>query len=360
MTEPQRYLTRALIFLGAVVITALVLAVPLFRAFTANPALNGLILGVLIAGLVIALRQITALKREVRWIEEFRRASSIAGVTVEPRLLAPMATMLGEDRQVSLSALSMRTLLDGIAARMDEGRELTRYVIGLLIFLGLLGTFWGLLSTIAAITDTIKSLSVESGDFVVMFDALKSGLEKPMSGMGTAFSSSLFGLAGSVILGFVDLQAGQAQNRFFNDLEDWLSTVTKLSRGGGVAMEMEGEGGAAVPSYVAALLEQTAESLNNLQRTITRSEEARGDLAAAVRALSERPEAVIDEATRTHLRNIDAHLRTLIEDITKGREQMTDEMRSEIKLLARTFGAALDNRTGAARPRPAPKDDGTP
>jgi hypothetical protein len=356
MTQPQRYLTRALVFLGIVAITAIVLIAPISRAFAANPALNGLILGVLIAGLVISLRQITGLKQEVRWIEEFRRADSIAGITAKPRLLAPMAAMLGENRQMSLSALSMRTLLDGIAARIDEGRELSRYVIGLLIFLGLLGTFWGLLETIASIRDTIQSLSVESGDIVVMFDALKSGLEKPLSGMGTAFSSSLFGLTGSLVMGFVDLQAGQAQNRFFHDLEDWLSTVTKLSRGGGVAMDIEGDG-AAVPSYVAALLEQTAESLDNLQRTITRSEEARGDLAAAVRALSERPEAVIDEATRTHLRNIDAHLRTLVEDIARGREQMTDEVRNEIKLLARTFGAALDSRAATSRMRPVKKDD---
>lgn len=386
MTRPQRYLTRVLLFLAAVIAVIVALVEPLSRAFSANPALNGLIAATLVIGIGFSIRQIAGLKGEVRWIEQYRRAESVDDVQQTPALLAPMAAMLGEDRQLSLSALSMRTLLDGIAARMDEAREITRYLIGLLIFLGLLGTFWGLLGTISAISDTIRTLSVDSPDIAMMFDELKQGLQAPLSGMGTAFSSSLFGLAGSVILGFIDLQTGQAQNRFFKDLEDWLSTITKLSRGGGLAL---GEGEQGVPSYVSALLEQTAESLDNLQRTVTRAEESRGEVNAAIMTLTERletladqrkaeqdllvkladaqngtrdvigklttvleaggkSEAGIDEATRSHLRNLDVHVKHMMDDAAKGRSQFVDEIRSELKLLARTLGGALDQARAAS------------
>ncbi|MEX1147833.1 MAG: hypothetical protein WEB93_05575, partial [Sphingomonadales bacterium] len=209
MTRPQRYLTRVILFLVAVAAVVLALIEPLGRAFFANPALNGLIVVTLVIGVAFSIRQIVALTAEVKWIDEYRKSDSVDDVRQKPVMLAPMAAMLGEDRQTSLSALSLRTLLDGIAARMDETRDITRYLIGLLIFLGLLGTFWGLLGTIAAISDTIRTLSIDSPDVSLMFDELKEGLEAPLSGMGTAFSSSLFGLAGSVVLGFVDLQTGQ-------------------------------------------------------------------------------------------------------------------------------------------------------
>jgi len=381
MTRPQRYLTRIMLFLVAVAAVGVALAEPLTRAFLSNPALNGLIGGTLLIGILFSIRQVAGLKGEVRWIEQYRDTESVADVRQSPTLLAPMAVMLGEERQAPLSPLSMRTLLDGIAARMDEARDITRYLIGLLIFLGLLGTFWGLLGTIGAITDTIKTLSVDSSDVVLMFDELKQGLEAPLSGMGTAFSSSLFGLAGSVVLGFIDLQTGQAQNRFYQDLEDWLSSITKLSRGGGIAL---GEGEHAVPSYVSALLEQTAESLDSLQRTVKRSEESRGEVNAAIMALSERLETLtdqrkaeqdllvklveaqndsrntmahlaqvleegaeksagaMDEASRGHLRNIDVHVKHMMEETEKGRDQFLSDIRSEFKLLARTLGGALD------------------
>ena len=391
MTRPQRYLTRIIIFLLAVAVVGVVLAEPLTRAFLANPALNGLIGGTLLIGILFSIRQVAGLKGEVRWIEQYRDTESVSDVRQSPTLLAPMAVMLGEERQASLSPMSMRTLLDGIAARMDETRDITRYLIGLLIFLGLLGTFWGLLGTIGAITDTIKTLSVDSSDIVLMFDELKQGLEAPLSGMGTAFSSSLFGLAGSVVLGFIDLQTGQAQNRFYQDLEDWLSSITKLSRGGGAL----GEGDQSVPSYISALLEQTAESLDSLQRTVKKSEEGRGEVNAAIMALSERLETLtdqrkaeqdllvklveaqnesrnvmahlaqvleenaertaggMDEATRGHLRNIDVHVKHMMEETAKGRDQFLGDIRSELKLLARTLGGALDE-TRARTNRPAP------
>lgn len=395
MTRPQQYLMRIIVFLVAVTLVALVLLPRIIEAFMANPALNGLIIGTLVIGIAYVVRQVVSLRQEVDWIEEFRRSESLSGVTSQPRLLAPMAAMLGEERIVSLSALSTRTLLDGIASRIDESREISRYLIGLLIFLGLLGTFWGLVQTIGSIGATIRNLSITSTDLTMVFDALKEGLEAPLSGMGTAFSSSLFGLSGSLILGFIDLQAGQAQNRFYNDLEDWLSSVTKLGRGGSLPVS-EGEQG--VPSYVAALLEQTAESLDRLQRTIGRAEEDRGGVNAAIRNLADRLETVTeqrraeqqllvnlvdaqnetravlarladslgalkspapDEATRGHLRNLDQHVKHLVDDAERSRDQFVNDIRGEIKLLARTIGAAVDNavaRMGEqkeAAPRPA-------
>jgi hypothetical protein len=166
---------------------------------------------------------------EIRWVNTFRIAEPGIEVDRPPVLLAPMATLLG-DRigRMAISTQTMRSILDSILMRLDEGRELSRYLVSLLVFLGLLGTFWGLLQTVTAVADTIRSLDVSSANTGVIFEDLKEGLTAPLGGMGTAFSSSLFGLAGSLVLGFLDLQAGQAQNMFYNDLEDWLSTVTDL------------------------------------------------------------------------------------------------------------------------------------
>jgi hypothetical protein len=372
MTRPQRFLTRMAIFLVVVIIIAGFLAGPMHRAFLANPALNGLIVGVLVLGIIYVFRQVLLLRPEVDWIEMTSRDGPRLSIPVTPTLLAPMATMLGDTAgQRSISALGMRSLLDGIASRLDESREISRYLIGLLIFLGLLGTFWGLLGTIGAVGNTIKNLSVEGGDFAVLFASLKSGLEAPLVGMSTAFSSSLFGLAGSLVLGFLDLQAGQAQNRFFNDLEEWLST--KASLGSGTAI---GDGDQSVPAYVSALLEQTAESLTSLQRSLIRGEEDRSQTTEAIQDLGEKLAVLgdqmkagqdlmirlgeaqlemkpvlerlasaterestitLDEVSRGHLRNIDVYAGRLLKDSAPGRDMMVEEMRSEIKLLARTI-----------------------
>ena len=285
-----------------------------------------------------------------------------------------MATMVANRSTLSLSAMSMRSLLDGIASRLDESRDLSRYTIGLLIFLGLLGTFWGLLETVDSISDVIGGLSVNGGDAAAVLGSLKQGLEAPMAGMGTAFSSSLFGLAGSLILGFLDLQAAQAQNRFFNDLEEWLSSVTRLSSGALVA-----DGEQAVPAYVQALLEQTAESLENLQRTLARGEESRANADLGIHTLAGKIETLtdqmrteqalmkslaetqvamkpllqqiaegsadkggMDETTRAHIRNLDVHVGRMVDELRTGREDLVQQVRSEIKLLARTVAAASD------------------
>ena len=250
-----------------------------------NPAVNGVIIAILLAGIVYIFRQVLALNPEVTWIERFRRNQANLSSEDMPRLLSPMATMLGDrDRRggrVSLSATSMRTLLDGIGTRLDEARETSRYLIGLLVFLGLLGTFYGLLETVQSVGDVIDNLSTGGGDVGRAFNASeKEPCSRRLSGMSTAFSASLFGLAGSLVLGFLDLQAGLAQNRFYNDLEEWLSSYTRLSGGalGGDA------GDASVPAFIQALLEQTADRLENLQRILGRGEESR--IAANTNLLS--------------------------------------------------------------------------
>ncbi|MBK8210018.1 MAG: flagellar motor protein MotA [Rhodospirillales bacterium] len=377
MTRPHRYLLRMLVFLALVGGVCALLFSGLQRAFLVNPPLNGLIIAVFLLGVLYGLRQVLRLAPEVGWIEHFRRGHEAAGDPPTPRLLAPMAAMLRERRgRLSLSAPAMRSLLDGIASRLDESRDLSRYLIGLLIFLGLLGTFWGLSQTIGSVSDVIRGLTVGGGDVAQMFDTLKAGLAAPLSGMGTAFSSSLFGLAGSLVLGFLDLQASQAQNRFFNELEEWLSGSTRLSSGA-----LSGDGEQSTPIYVQSLLEQTAESLEGLQRTLARGEETRaagnaqlmalaekiGTLTdqmraeqALMRELAERQSELrpvltrlaeglrgsagggMDEATRAHIRNLDVYVARLIEEMIAGREEVVRQVRSDIRLLARTIAAVAD------------------
>ncbi|HUU67461.1 MAG TPA: flagellar motor protein MotA [Methyloceanibacter sp.] len=232
LTRPQVFLWRMTLFLVLAVLLAIILdgqTAQLRRSFMANPGLNGLIIGVLIVGVVYAFRQVLRLFPEIHWVNNFRISDPGLKVDKPPVLLAPMATML-RDRtgHLSLATGSTRTLLDSVASRLDEQRETTRYLVGLLVFLGLLGTFWGLLQTVSSVGNTIGALDTTGGENVMLFDQLKEGLAGPLSGMGIAFSSSLFGLSGSLILGFLDLQAGHAQSRFYNELEDWLSNITEL------------------------------------------------------------------------------------------------------------------------------------
>lgn len=225
LSSPQVFLLSMLVFLAIVGFIAAILYRQISGAFVTNPGLNGLIVGVLLVGILLAFLQVIRLFREVRWVNSFRAGSE----TTEPVLLAPMKALLSRSASMALSTNSMRTMLDSIANRLDETRDITRYLTGLLVFLGLLGTFWGLLHTIGSIGDTIRALDPGSGNAADVLEALKAGLSAPLAGMGTAFSSSLFGLAGSLVVGFLDLQAGRAQTRFYTELENWLSTVTDLS-----------------------------------------------------------------------------------------------------------------------------------
>ena len=234
LDRPQVYLLRMMVFTILVAIVAAVLFPQIKLAFMANPGLNGLIVFVLLMGIIYAFRMVWRLFPEVNWVNNFRIAEPGLEIPYTPRLLAPMATLLRDRHsRTVLSPLSMRSLLDSLASRLDESRDISRYLIGLLIVLGLLGTFWGLLDTVNSVGQVIRQLDVATAESNTIFEELKSGLEAPLSGMGTSFSSSLFGLAGSLVLGFLDLQASQAQNRFYNDLEDWLSSITDIAAGEG-------------------------------------------------------------------------------------------------------------------------------
>jgi hypothetical protein len=231
MSNPRTTIFWMLIYLAIVATVCTLLYEPLRGVFFANWVFNGLILAILVVGIGITFRQVLSLRRELEWIRVFRTGQTGLSLEREPRLLKPLAknlnTHVKHDRFV-MSALSLRTVLDGIRTRLDESREISRYMIGLLIFLGLLGTFWGLIATINAVGGVIGGLELGERDFAAVFAELKAGLMEPLSGMGTAFSSSLFGLGGSLVLGFLDIQAGHAQNRFYDGLEEWLSGLTHL------------------------------------------------------------------------------------------------------------------------------------
>jgi len=382
MTRPTTYLIRMLIFLGAVLAVGVALIPKLALFFRSNPALNAFIFFVLLLGIIWNLRQVLRLEPEVAWVGAYQRSrQKLSGIT-PPKLLAPMARMLasradaagrGEGR-VTLSTQAMRSLLDGIGSRLDESRELSRYATALMIFLGLLGTFWGLLKTVSSVADVIQGMSVGGGDINAVFDQLKSGLAGPLAGMSTAFSSSMFGLAGALVLGFLDLQAGQAQNRFYNELEDWLAGLTRLSSG---VLGGEGEGGN-VPLYVQALLEQTAENMEGLQAVLSRGEEGRTQSTQTLAALADRLNTFTDtmranqqlmlriaesqsslipalqrlgerdktgssdEVAHAHLRNIEHALQRLITESDQGRTQSTSELRNDIRVLTRTIAAISD------------------
>ena len=227
VSSPRIYLLRMTIFLILCALIVVVIHQQIWTAFKANPPLNALIIGVLVIGILLSFRQVIRLFPEVAWVNEFRLADPGITVARPPVLLAPMAAIL-RDRtgRMSISSSTMRGILDSIAIRLDEAREISRYMTGLLIFLGLLGTFWGLIETVGSVGKVLEGLQV-GGDAGSVFDTLKEGLAAPLSGMGISFSSSLFGLAGSLVLGFLDLQMSQAQNRFHTDLEDWLATTVR-------------------------------------------------------------------------------------------------------------------------------------
>jgi hypothetical protein len=381
MTRPTTYLIRMLIFLAAVSAVGVFLIPKLRIFFASNPALNAFIFFVLLLGILWNLRQVLRLEPEVAWVGDYQRTRQRLSGLVPPKLLAPMARMLasraeaaGREGRVTLSAQAMRSLLDGIGSRLDESRELSRYATALMIFLGLLGTFWGLLKTVSAVAQVIQGMSVGGGDINAVFDQLKTGLAGPLAGMSTAFSSSMFGLAGALVLGFLDLQAGQAQNRFYNELEDWLAGFTRLSSG---VLGGDGEGGN-VPHYVQALLEQTAENMEGLQAVLTRGEEGRlqatqtlttladrlntftdtmranqqlmlriaesqASLAPALQRLTDnRDHRASDEVAHAHLRNIEHALQRLMAESEQGRLQTTAELRNDIRVLTRTIAAISD------------------
>src|SRR6266436_3938884 len=252
LSSPRIFIVRMVVFLTVCALVVIVLYKQIWTAFLANAVLNGVIIFVLAIGIALAFRQVIRLFPEIDWVNGFRLADPGLAVERPPVLLAPMASLLG-DRigRMAISSPVMRGILDSIAARLDEARDLSRYMTGLLIFLGLLGTFWGLIETVGSVGKVIEGLKV-GGDAGAIFDSLKEGLAAPLSGMGISFSSSLFGLAGSLILGFLDLQTSQAQNRFYIDLEDWLATTVR---------DLGAEGGSGAGSNVGGDMRAVIERL---------------------------------------------------------------------------------------------------
>jgi hypothetical protein len=319
LSSPQIFLWRMIIFLVIVGFLALILYQQIISAFSSNPGLNGLILAVLVVGVLLSLRQVLMLFREVSWVNGFRRSDPNIEYARPPILLAPMAAMLG-DRigAMAISQQTMRSVLESIGVRLDESREILRYLTGLLVFLGLLGTFWGLLRTVGSVGDTIQSLNVGSGDAGVIFEDLKIGLEAPLSGMGTAFSSSLFGLAGSLILGFLDLQAGQAQTRFYTDLEDWLSTVADLEEPFG-----ENDG---TNSLVLDDLRLAIEKLTRSVAQTNSSSNASQPTNAAMASLAEGIQGLVQ-----HMRSEQQVVRSWVESQSEQQDQVRNLLEALVK-----------------------------
>ncbi|MFL5337511.1 MAG: flagellar motor protein MotA [Geminicoccaceae bacterium] len=368
---PQRFIYRPLVFLVFVVVVVGALHQVIWTAFQHNPWLNGVILAILLFGIFFNIRRVLRLKPEARWIDAFRTNAPGFSLQDAPRLLAPIAAVLGERQRRSrtaLSTLSLRHLLDSISSRLDENRDISGYLRNLLIFLGLLGTFWGLIQAIGAIGGVISGLTIGSGDFTAVFNEFKAGLLQPLTGMGTAFSASLFGLAGSLVLGFLDLQASQAEQNFYNELEEWLSGITRLAVPDTGLPDLSG--GPALPAYLSALLQQTADNIDRLQQVVGRGEQERGALQVTINQLNQNLAALadrlgrdrdlvdrvvgsqqalvqhltqradaggLDQTTRDHIRNTDLQLGRLLDELARGRVELSRELRNEIKLVARTI-----------------------
>ncbi|GAB4139831.1 MAG: hypothetical protein Tsb0016_06690 [Sphingomonadales bacterium] len=390
MTQPNRFLVPMLGFIAAVAVVAGVLLPTLRTAFLSNAALNGLILGVLVLGIGYVMRQVIRLKPEIAWIDAFGKTAEATSTAPQPQLLAPLAAMMdSQSGAIKMTTVTMRSLADSVAARLDERREISRYLVGLLVFLGLLGTFWGLIETITAIKATINGLSVDTADPLRMFSGLKEGLEKPLGGMGTAFSSSLFGLAGSLVLGFLDLQLGQAQTRFFTEFEDWLASHTRIGKA--MATESDGESGSlATSSYIEAMLARTADSLEAMERQAGRADRDKREISSAlgqlaetiaaladhiraerhtlenlaqgqrdiVEALAKQPETLsqpvpFDSEALGHLRAIDVAMKRMLEAQEQSREQFSEDLHLAFRRMTKSLAAMIDKQG----PKPAGEDE---
>jgi hypothetical protein len=307
LSSPRIFLFRMLLFVALFGVIVFLLHKQIEIAFMANPALNALIILVLAVGVVLAFRQVLRLYPEIGWVNQFRRADPGLAVKRPPVLLAPMAAILGSRMgRMTISAQMLRGILDSIATRLDEARDISRYMTGLLVFLGLLGTFWGLIQTVGSVGGVIQGLKA-TGDAASMFNSLREGLAAPLSGMGISFSSSLFGLAGSLVLGFLDLQSSQAQNRFYTELEDWLSTTVYDQ--------------AAEPAMAGA-----GEMRNAIERLRAAVNEAGGNKAATAVL------ANLAEAIQGLVNQMRAEQQT-IRDWVEGQAEQQAEQHGEIKRL---------------------------
>ncbi|MCC6304389.1 MAG: biopolymer transporter ExbB [Rhodobacteraceae bacterium] len=361
-----------LVALGLFLAGAYVAAPRVAAVFLANPYLNAFILGVFVIGVLSCFLQVIQLFSSVVWIEGYAAERAGHQITVAPRLLAALASLLrSRDRGAQISATSARSILDSVATRIDEAREITRYIVSLLIFLGLLGTFYGLATMVPAVVETIRSLAPEDAEGIGIFDKLMTGLESQLGGMGTAFSSSLLGLTGSLVVGLLELFASQSQNRFYREFEEWLSTITRLGLAG-PEREGAGEGSGELPLY-AQVIDQIAEQLALMQAGLAQGEAARGRLDTQLAQLGttlerlaariesdndalatlgriadgqerlialferrEQPADFGDAENRMRLRSIDVQLLRILEEISAGRLESIAELRNDLAALNRS------------------------
>ena len=363
-SQPLRPVTSMLVSLGLVA-AGVYVGLPIITAiFASNPWLNGLILVVFVIGVLSCFGQVVQLVNSVRWIKKFARDAEVGGA---PALLAPLATLLrSRGARMQLSNSSSRSILDSVGTRIDEDRDITRYLGNTLIFLGLLGTFWGLASTVPALVETIRSLNPGEGESGLdVFAKLQQGLESQLDGMGTAFSSSLLGLAGSLVVGLLELFAGHGQNRFYRELEEWLSSITRI----GFASSEDGHAGET--GALGGVLDQLVDQVELMQSMFQQSEASRSEtdrrlehLSEAIAALAARLEQDdprpalmqvanaqqalidrirdsgmegIDAESRMRLRSIDVQLLRILEELSAGRQETMAELRSDIDRLVRSI-----------------------
>lgn len=381
MSYIHRYFVRMMAFLAIMLGVIGVLHQPLLAAFKNNIPLNTVILVTLGLGIGVVFYRLYRLRQEQLWFDGFERGEERFPGTPTPNILLPLSLTLGESQQHNyVSTMTLRSILSSIESRLEETRDVSRYMIGLLIFLGLLGTFWGLSQTIGAIAGVITGLEMDANNVKDSFSTLKQGLQAPLMGMGTAFSTSMFGLAGSLVLGFLDLQVAKAAGSFYHNLEDHLTALSKttgdlgtLSTGGG-----QGHSG---PAYLHGLLEQTAEGMAHLQHSIQHNEDNRSNVLQALHIVGEKMSMLTeqmvsqqvllkkmaqgqvdlqkqleqfaaiaatpaftgtDDGIKQYLRNLDATTLRLLEELIEGRVRGIQELRGEIRLVARTISALAD------------------
>ena len=375
-SQPIRAITQMLLVCALVGAGAWAIHGQIIDILRTNPLLNGLIAFVFVIGVLTCFWQVWILAQSVYWIENFVRATPGTEVDTPPRLLAPLAALLRTRvARASISASSSRSIQESVAQRIDEARDITRYLINLLVFLGLLGTFWGLATTVPAVVETIRSLAPQDGETGLdVFEKLMGGLESQLGGMGTAFSSSLLGLAGSLVLGLLELFAGHGQNRFIRELEEWLSSITRIGFAG------DGDGGdqsalGAMIDHMAMQMEQLqlmheqAEAgraafearIADLTRALTVLGDQRGDdgsQAAILRRIADGQDRLIaalgsgegggqtDAESRMRLRSIDVQLLRILEEMAAGRQEMLADLKPDIAALTTAIRQLGRNTAG--------------
>ena len=393
-SHPVRQIMLMLIVLGLTGFGAFLALPRVLPVFQANPWLNGFIIFVFVIGVVACFWQVFQLFASVKWIEGFAAQNPGHEMIQAPQLLAPLATLLRQrNKRMQIASTSARSILDSVSQRIDEAREITRYIVNMLIFLGLLGTFYGLATTVPAVVDTIRSLAPQEGEGgVEVFNRLMTGLEAQLGGMGVAFASSLLGLAGSLVVGLLELFASHGQNRFYNELEEWMSTITRV---GFAAGDGEGEG-SGESQLVAGVLDHMAEQMDSLQMMLTQSDVSRamvdeklGVLADSVERLTHRMgeanplnaamlrvaegqerliekldkdpvgEAGLDAESRMRLRSIDVQMLRILEEISAGRQETMTEIRTDLAALSKIFSQISNQQKArAARRDTPPKQEG--